>query len=142
MPKKQIYFKTNAAEVAADFRRAAALTGPAFRKLVQEQTDELLFLVKLGATGWRGGPHVITSRYRDSIRKEITAHSDYETVGTVGTDEPYGDLLETGGYVTSANGEVHNIAPHPHFSNAIDYLTPDFLREVDQTINRLFGGKK
>lgn len=141
MSKTSIQVTTNAFGVSMDIAKTAKQAPAFIGKVVEKNGEELLFLVKLGATGWKGGPEVITGRYNNSIRKEVDRSGGVTTV-TVGTDEPYGLKLEVGGLVNGPQGDIRTIAPHPHFSTAIDYLEPDFMEDLLKAIDRLpIGGR-
>jgi hypothetical protein len=132
----RIRITTNADKVATEFVTRKSLATGAFNSVVMKNGQELMDLVKLGASGWRGGPEVITGRYRDSIRSEMLANTSFTEV-EVGTDEPYGYLLELGGIVPDQRGGENTVAPHPHWENAIDYLEPDFLSDLNATLDTL-----
>lgn len=126
----RITVTTNAEIVALKFANSAAKVDDVIRDYMQSEGRLLHALVKRGASGWMGGPNVITGRYRSSIRMEFTgSNGDYKA--TVGTDEEYGLKLEVGGLVGSGfKDEPVMIAPHPHFGPALSIIEQGFEQEL------------
>lgn len=137
---------TNAAETA----KALTREGREFRTRVLGITngyaDKLQQKVKANAAsawhppgrphigGYTGeGPNVATSKYQNSIKKEVLASTTIITAA-VGTDAPQGRRLELGFHGADSLGRRYSQDPLPHFGPALDDLTVPFMEAVGEAV--------
>jgi hypothetical protein len=113
-----------AAELVADFRRAAAVLPGECEQVVRLNGVQLVQRIRAHASG-RPGPNVITGQYRSSWRFQgagLTAH--------VGTDAAQARRLEYGFVGADSLGRVYNQPPFPHVGPAVDEQAPIFEADL------------
>ena len=130
---------TNAPQVANWFQQKGKEVSPAVQRVIQRSGIDLLTAVKRFASGYAGGPEIITGRYNSSIRLEYQfAGNTFQA--SVGTDEPYGYLLEEGGTVSGGmfGDEEHTVAAHPHFLPAAILVESQLERQLGLALEAVF----
>ncbi|MFI1100253.1 HK97 gp10 family phage protein [Streptomyces melanogenes] len=121
---------SNAAQIAAQLNRRAALTMPAAVSIVRHYAMLMETRIKARASG-RPGPNAPTGDYRRSWTHTVQASGETVT-GMVGTNKPQGRRLEFGYVGTDSLGRTYDQQPYPHVGPSVAEIRPLFLASMQQ----------
>lgn len=130
-----IRFDTSGANgVISDLQAAHADVHAQASAIVAQQGRRLLADVRRRASR-RPGPRVITGRYVNSWRMEISVDQGGRVRADVGTDHPAGFRLERGFHGTDADGRNFREVPgHPHVAPAARAAEEPFRRAMTEIV--------